>query len=132
VTRRQHPPPHVDTDDYGFNVTGKGFRVTARELELLLGLDTVTCALYMRCLKPFADRAGAVRNASYYRFLQILMPVQSPGGGPRLPEPTRHQLERAIDRLVELKLITSYAAANRNGRALQIRLSEARRTASKV
>ncbi|HWH83475.1 MAG TPA: hypothetical protein VNU71_14685 [Burkholderiaceae bacterium] len=99
---------------------------------MLLGLDTLTCALYMRCLKPFADRAGAVRNASFYRFLQILTPVQSPGGGPRLDEPTRHQLERAIERLVQAGLITSYAAANRNGRALQIRVTEASRSSPKI
>lgn len=131
MTKRKHPPPRVDPDDYGFNVAGKGFRVTPRELLMLLGLDTVTCALYMRCLKPFADRAGAVRNASFYRFIQILTPVQSPGGGPRLPEPSRRQLERAIERLVQAGLITSYCEANQRGRALQIRLQNAPRTSSK-
>jgi hypothetical protein len=125
VTRRKHPPARIDLDDYGFDTTGKGFRVKPEELHMLLGLDPLTCALYMRCLKPFADRSGAVRNASFYRFLQILTPAQSPCGGPRLPEPTRHQLERAIARLVQADLITSYCHANRTGRALQIRIKSA-------
>lgn len=125
MTRRKHPPPSVDTDDYGFNVSGKGFRVTPRELEQLLGQDTVTCALYMRCLKPFADRTGHVQNASYYRFLQLLKVVQSPCGGQRLPEPTLKQLRRALERLQQAGLITTYPDANRNERALQIRVQSA-------
>lgn len=125
MTRRKHPPPKVDPDDYGFNVAGKGFRVTANELLMLLGLDTITCALYMRCLKPFADRAGHVHNASYYRFLQILKVMQSPAGGQRLPEPTHQQLRGALDRLLQAGLITNYGAANRSDRALQIRLQNA-------
>lgn len=132
MTRRKHPPPKVDPDDYGFNVAGKGFRVTPRELLLLLGLDTISCAVYMRCLKPFADRAGAVRNASYYRFLQILGVVQSPEGGPRLPEPTKDQLRRALERLLQVGLITNYTEANRAGKALQIRLQEPSRSRPKV
>ena len=131
MTRRKHPPPKVDPDDYGFPVAGKGFRVTRRELLLLLGLDTISCAVYMRCLKPFADRAGAVREASYYRFLQILGVVQSPAGGPRLSVPTEDQLRRALERLLQVGLITLYLDANRNERALKIRLVEASRTTSK-
>lgn len=125
MTRRRNPPPPVDPDDYGFDVAGKGFRVTARELLMLLGLDTISCALYMRCLKPFADRAGHVHNASYYRFLQVLKVMQSPAGGQRLLEPTHQQLRRALERLQQAGLITNYAGANRNERALQIRLQNA-------
>lgn len=132
MTRRKNPPPKVDPDDYGFNVAGKGFRVTSRELLLLLGLDTISCALYMRCLKPFADRAGAVRNASYYRFLEVLKVIQSPSGGQRLDAPTKDQLRRALDRLLQVGLITNYLDANRNVRALQIRLTEVKRSNPKV
>lgn len=125
MTRRKHPPPAVDPDDYGFSVAGKGFRVTPKELLLLLGLDTVSCALYMRCLKPFADRSGAVRSTSYYRFLEVLKVTQSPAGGARLPQPTKDQLRRALERLQQAGLVTNYAAANRADRALQIRLTQA-------
>lgn len=127
MTRRKHPPPRVDPDDYGFNVAGKGYRVTPRELLLLLGLDTISCAVYMRCLKPFADRAGKVGETSYYRFLQILGVVQSPAGGRRLAAPTEDQLRRALERLRQVGLITVYSGSNQTGRALQIRLSEALR-----
>jgi hypothetical protein len=117
VTKRKHPPPTADTDNYGFDVAGKGFRVTPRELLLLLDLDTLACAMYMRCLKPFADRrSGAVRFASYYRFAKILTPAQSPRGGPRLPEPSRDQLRRCVDRLAEVELIETHTGDNlRNG-----------------
>lgn len=120
MTRRKYPPPKVDPDDFGFDVAGKGFRVTPRELLMLIGADTMTCALYMRCLKPFADRFGAVRAASYYRFLQILKVVHSPAGGRRLPVPTKRQLERALERLRQANLITTDTDANRGDRALKI------------
>lgn len=132
MTRRTRPPPKVDPDDYGFDTAGKGFRVTPHELLLLLGLDTISCALYMRCLKPFADRTGQVRAASYYRFLEVLKVVQSPGGGPRLPGPTKKQLRRALERLLQVGLITNYAESNREARALQIRLLLPPRTSPKV
>ena len=128
VTRRKHPPPKVDPDNFGFDIAGKGFRVTRRELLLLTGADAFTCALYMRCLKPFADRTGAVRNASYYRFGELLRVTQSPAGGPRLPEPTKWQLRRALTRLMEAGLVTNYPSANRVDGALKIRLNEAPRT----
>lgn len=131
MTRRKLPPPKVDPDDYGFDVAGKGFRVSARELVMLLGADTITCALYMRCLKPFADRFGQVHAASYYRFLQILSVVQSPGGGQRLPVPTLKQLRRALERLAQAGLITIHADDNRRERALQIWVNEAPGRSSK-
>ena len=132
MTRRTLPPPPVDPDDYGFDVAGKSFKVTSRELLMLVGVDTITCALYMRCLKPFADRYGAVRAASFYRFLQILKVVQSPGGGQRLPEPTRKQLRRALDRLRQAKLITMRDDANQGERVLKIWLNVTSRSSPKV
>lgn len=120
MTRRKHPPPAADPDDYGFPVAGRGFRVTPVELECLLGLDPISCALYMRCLKPFADRGGYVRNLSYYRCLQILTPVQSPRGGARLPAPTHQQLRRSVERLVQARLVMTRGAENKRDRALQI------------
>lgn len=120
MTRRKHPPPKVDPDDYGFDVAGKSFKVTPRELLMLLGVDTITCALYMRCLKPFADKFGCVHQASYYRFLQTLKVVQSPAGGPRVPGPTEKQLRRALEWLVQAGLITTHTDQNRRGGALQI------------
>lgn len=132
MTKRKNPPPPVDPDDYGFNVAGKGFRVTPRELLQLLGLDTVSCAVYMRCLKPFADRTGHVQNASYYRFGKILDVIQSPGGGARLPVPTLKQLRRALERLQQAGLITTYPDANRHDRALQIRVQNAPGRSSKL
>ena len=132
MTRRTQPPPKVDPDDYGFDVAGRSFKVTSRELRMLLGVDTITCALYMRCLKPFADRYGAVREASYYRFLQILKVVQSPGGGPRLDVPTLWQVRRALKRLVEADLITTRDDANRGERALKIWLNVTSRSSPKA
>lgn len=120
MTRRKHPPPSADPDDYGFDVAGRGFRVTNRELVQLLGLDTISCALFMRCFKPFADRGGYVRNNSYHRCREILKPVQSPRGGPRMPTPTLKQLRRAVERLVQAGLIVTRWADNRRDRALQI------------
>lgn len=131
MTRRKHPPPKVDPDDYGFDVAGKGFRITRAELLMLLGLDTVSCALYMRCLKPFADRTGAVRNASYYRFIELLKVVHSIEGGRRLAAPTKDQLRRALDRLNQAGLITNYMSANRASGALQIRVQSAPRSSPK-
>lgn len=113
-------------------MAGKGFRITARELVMLLGVDTITCALYMRCLKPFADRYGAVRESSYYRFLQILKVVQSPGGGQRLAVPTRMQVRRALERLRQAGLITMRDDVNRGDRVLKIWLNEVARSSPKV
>lgn len=120
MTRRKRPPPPCDPGDYGFDVAGRGFRVAAAELVKLLGLDTISCALYMRCLKPFADRVGYVRNLSFYRCLQILMPLHSPCGGPRMPVPTRDQLRRAFERLVQAELIVMHWDDNLRDHALQI------------
>ena len=120
MTRRKHPPPPADSEDYGFNVAGKGFRVSAAELLMLLGLDTITCALYMRCLRPFADRGGYVRECSYYRCLQILSCVPSPRGGRCLASPTKKQLRRAIECLVQARLIVTRWDDNRRDGALQI------------
>jgi hypothetical protein len=120
VTRRKNPPPPVDPDDYGFDVAGKDFKVTTHELMKLMGVDTITCALYMRCLKPFADRFGRVREASYYRFLQILKAIGSPGGGPRPKSPTRPQLRRALEWLQQAGLITFHLDDNMRNGALQI------------
>jgi hypothetical protein len=132
VTRRKHPPPPADPDDYGFDIAGKGFRVTPRELVQLLGADTITCALYMRCLKPFADRGGYVRQLSFYRCLHLLACIQSPKGGARLPEPTRQQLRRAFENLAQRELITVHLDDNRRDQALQVWVNAARsKTASK-
>jgi hypothetical protein len=132
VTRRKFAPPPADPDNYGFDIAGKGFRVSRAELVLLLGLDVLTCLLYFRCLKPFADRAGHVHNASYYRFLKLLEPIQSERGGRRLPTPTVDQLRRCVARLLQAGLITNYSAANRNAKALQIRLTNGVRGSSKL
>jgi hypothetical protein len=125
VTRRRHPPPVADPDDYGFEIAGKGFRVTTAELLMLAGIDTVACALYMRCLKPFADRSGYVRNLSYYRCLHLLACAQSPRGGARLPEPTKKRVRRAFEYLAQHKLITVHFDDNRRDRALQVWINAA-------
>lgn len=127
MTRRKHPPAPADPDDYGFDVAGKDFKVTTRELMQLLGVDPITCALYMRCLKPFADRFGNVQRASYYRFLQILRVIQSPAGGPRLDDVTKKQIRRALEWLVQQDLITCNFDANRRDRVLQIWVNKAPR-----
>lgn len=131
MTRRRQPPPPVDTDDYGFDVAGKPFKVTTAELLKLLGVDTITCALYMRCLKPFADRFGCVHGASYYRFLKILKARQSPKGGPLVSSPTREQLRRALEWLAQAGLITNHGDDNRRERVLQIWVNLPPRRSSK-
>lgn len=132
MTKRRHPPPAADPDDYGFDTAGKAFRVTPRELLMLLGVDTITCALYMRCLKPFADKFGCVHAASYYRFRQILTVMQSPRGGPRLPGPTLKQLRRALDWLEQAGLVTTHSDQNRREKALKIWVILPKRSSLKV
>lgn len=132
MTKRRHPPPPADPDDYGFDTAGKAFRVTPRELLMLLGVDTITCALYMRCLKPFADKFGCVHAASYYRFRQILMVMQSPRGGPRIQSPTEDQLRRALSWLAQAGLVTVHHDDNRRAGALKIWLNSPLRSSPKV
>lgn len=123
MTRRKHPPPRADRDDFGFDVVGRDFTSTAAERLCLLGLDSLARDLYYTCLRPFCDRRGDVEAASYYRLINLLSPVQSPRGGRRLPAPTLKQLRYALDRLRDAGLITSYAASNMREGALQIRLT---------
>lgn len=122
MTRRKHPPPKVDADEFGFEVIGSDWCCTSDERIRLLGLDSLARDLYYTCLKPFADSTGKVQQASYYRFLQMLAPVQSRQGGHRLPTPTRKQLRRVLDALRQAGLVTSYPAANLRKGALQIRV----------
>lgn len=122
MTRRRHPPPKVDPDDFGFQVLGHDFGSVVDERLRLLGLDSLARDLYWTCLKPFADAVGKVHHGSYYRFLQMLTPMQSPRGGPRLDVPTRKQLRRALEALRGAGLVTIYAASNMRKGALQIRV----------
>lgn len=122
MTTRKHPPPQVDRDDFGFEVIGHDWAGGSDERIRLLGLDSLARDLYFMCLKPFCDRSGDVGAMTYYRLIQMLTPVQSPRGGPRLPAPTRKQLRGALQRLQQAALITNYAGANMRAGALQIRV----------
>lgn len=123
MTRRKHPPPKVSPDDFGFDVIGQDYHCGSDERIRLVGLDSLARDLYYTGLKPFCDRRGDVGAASYYRFVQMLTPVQSPRGGPRLPAPTRDQLRGALVRLQQAGLITNYLPSNMREGALQIRLA---------
>jgi hypothetical protein len=95
---------------------------------MLLGLDTHTCALYMRCFKPFVDRYGAVQQVSNYRFRKTLAVTQAADGGRRLPDSTCARVRRSIDRLREVGLITTRIGTSKRGhRVLKIWLNEPRR-----
>lgn len=123
MTRRKHPTPRADVDEFGFEVIGHDFHSSSDERIRLLGLDSLARDLYYSCLKPFCDRSGDVQAASYYRFIQMLTPVQSARGGPRLSSPTRDQMRAALTRLQQAGLVTSYPGANMRAGALQIRLT---------
>lgn len=123
MTRRKHPPPRVDPDDYGFELVGRDYNVQPQELMCLIGLDALAIALYFVCLRPFADpKSGDVHNASYYRFRKVLTPTSSPRGGSRFHVPTKKELRDALTRLCEFGLVRLYLAAAMTDGALQIRV----------
>lgn len=122
MTRRKHPPPKADLADYGFDVLGQDWGCVVDERLRLLGLDLLAILLYFVCLKPFADATGKVHQASYYRFMRMLAPLQSLHGGRRFEAPTIDQLRRALQALRRAGLITIYAASNMRKGALQIRV----------
>lgn len=122
MTRRKHPAPRVDPDEYGFDLIGRDWCCEASARICLVGLDSLARDLYYTCLRPFANKAGDVEQASYYRFLKLLTPISSPRGGPRFPAPTLKQLRNALERLEQADLIRLYRVISRRERVLKIRV----------
>ena len=121
MTRRK--VPSIDLDDYGFDLVGDDWSSTAAERVMLIGLDSLARDLYYTCLRPFASaKTGDVREASYYRFIQLLTPRQSPNGGPRFPVPTKKQLRSALQRLEAFGVVKLFLASSMRDGALQIRV----------
>lgn len=121
MTRRQ-PLPHVDPDDYGFDLAGRDWTSFAQERVMLIGLDSLARDLYYTCLMPFANKAGDVVEASYYRFIQLMTPRREPKGGSRFPAPTKKQVSDALDRLELFGLVRLYRTESMREGVLKIRV----------
>lgn len=120
ATKRKPVP--VDPDDYGFDLVGDDWSSTAPERVCMVGLDSLARDLYYTCLRPFASaKTGDVREASYYRFVQLLTPRQ-PARGPRFPVPSKKQLRDGLQRLEEFGLVKLFPSAAMRQGALQIRV----------
>lgn len=112
-----------DEIEFGFDATGRDWTSYAQERAMLRGHRLLDLALYFVCLMPFANKAGDVELASYYRFIQMLTPRQSRKGGPRVDDaPTKRMLRDALLRLQTSGLCKLYLDESRNEGVLKIRM----------
>ena len=122
MTTKRTRLPIVDRDDYGFDLVGRDWTSFAQERVMLIGLDSLDRDLYYTCLMPFANKAGDVIEASYYRFTKLLTPARNPRGGPRRHGPTKHQLSDALDRLSAVGVVKLYREESLRDGVLKIRV----------
>ena len=116
------PVVTVDPDDYGFDLTGHDWTSFAQERVMLIGLDSFDRDLYYTCLMPFANKAGDVMEASYYRFAKMLTARRNPRGGRQGSPPKKHRMSDALDRLEAFGLLKLYRAESLREGVLKIRL----------